>query len=55
MNTDNVIMRKNNKGSRETKARKLEGGDPSGGVGKHPLEKVVSIPRVQLKFVLSLL
>lgn len=54
MNTDNVIMRKNHKGSREMKARKLDGGDPSGGVAKHQVEEVVPLPRVQLKFALSL-
>lgn len=47
-------MRKNSKGSREMKARKLDGGDPRGGVGKHQLEEVVPLPTVQLKFAFSL-
>lgn len=54
MNTDNVIMTKNNRGSREMKARKLDGGDSSGCVGKHQVAELVPLPTVKLKFALSL-
>lgn len=47
-------MRKNKKGFWEIKARKLDGGDPSGDVEKHQVEEVVSLPIGQLKFALSL-
>lgn len=41
VNINNMIIRKNNRGSRETKKRKLGGGDLSDGVGEHAGKEVV--------------
>lgn len=44
VNTNNMKIRKNNKGSRETKKRKLGGTDLSDGIGEQGAKRWCPIP-----------